>query len=97
MMQKEWKEHKILPNLENWHHENRVISQLKIKEDKFVTTNKEILNQCQIFNKIPINPILTDRNWTTYSAISLKTNFNTLIEDKKENWKLKAYQPKRNF
>ena len=60
-------------------------------------TNKEILNQCQRFKKISINPILMNGNWTTYSAILLKTNFNTLIGDKKENSKLKAYQPKQNF
>ena len=43
------KNSKYFLNLEKRHYRNGVISQLKIKEDEFVTTNKDILNQCQNF------------------------------------------------
>lgn len=40
---------KYFLNLEKRHFRNGVISQLKVKEVEFVTTDKEILNQCQNF------------------------------------------------
>ena len=39
-------------NLEKRHYKNGVISQLKIDDDKFVTSDKDILNACESFIKI---------------------------------------------
>ena len=40
---------KYFLNLEKIHYRDGFISQLKVKEDEYVTTDKEILNQCQNF------------------------------------------------
>ena len=40
---------KYFLNLEKRHYRNGVVSQLKIRENEFVTTNKDILNQCRNF------------------------------------------------
>ena len=48
----EKKNTKYFLNLEKRHYRNGVISQLKITADEFVTTDKEILNQCQNFYEV---------------------------------------------
>ena len=42
---------KYFLNLEKRHYKNDVISQLKIDDDKFVTSDKDILNACESFYK----------------------------------------------
>ena len=51
MAQWRWKEHKILFNLEKRNYKQGTISQLKLDDEQFVSTDKEILNERETFYK----------------------------------------------
>ena len=60
-------------NLEKRHYKNGVISQLKIDDDKFVTSDKDILNACESFSKGMIQ-IFTALVFKVVIAMKLKTS-----------------------
>ena len=74
---------KYFLNLEKRHYRNRVTSQLKIKEDEFVTTNKEILNQCQkdLYKSCIEERDLVDNLFCSFIE---DLNINTLSEDERK-------------
>ena len=76
---------KYFLNLEKRHCKNGVISQLKIDDDKFVTSDKDILNACESFYKnIYSSSVQRGDCKETQNIFFPKTNQNMLTPEDKE-------------
>ena len=76
---------KYFLNLEKRHYKNGVISQLKIDDDKFVTSDKDILNACESFYKnIYSSSVQRGDCKETQNIFFPKTNLNMLTPENKE-------------
>ena len=77
---------KYFLNLEKRHFKNGVISQLKIGEDEFATSDKEILQQCEHFYKDLYKSHVSEQQFEpSYLNFVEDTTANTLSADEKES------------
>ena len=100
---------KYFLNLEKRHYKNDLISQLKINDDKFVTSDKDILNACEsLYINIYSFSFKSGGYNETQNIFFPKTNQNMLTPEDKEKCEglltkeeclctsFKRYEPQRN-
>ena len=84
MAQRRRKNAKYLLNLEKRHYNQGIISQIKVKENNFVTLDKEILTECVSFYKNLYSSKIVPHNIQDTSTFFWQENDTVLRDDERE-------------
>jgi len=84
MAQRRRKNTKYLLNLEKRHYNQGIISQIKVKENNFVTSDKEILTDCVSFYKNLCSSKIVPHNIQDTSIFFRQENDTVLRDDERE-------------